>query len=173
MKKSLLLLAVAVFAFASCSKKNPIVFQKKSETSEIKISLDTSGTFVYTAKSTQGAAFNEAGTYSIEDSLLILRFQFESYDQNCYEIPLQNDTSLIMNYKGKAVLFPTIKSIPDFDIYIKDNDSLMQIIMKKYQSEGFAKEVGTRYFKHVEGDLSLIFNGKWNVSPFYDSKLQK
>jgi len=173
MKKSLILLAVAVFAFASCGKKNPIVFSKKSETSDIQLTLDTNGTFDYVAHSTQGAAFNEKGTYTIEDSLLILRFQFQSYDHNCYEIPLRNDTSLIMNYKGKTVLYPTVKEIPEFDISIGSNDSLMQIILGEYQSKDFEKYVGSRYFEKTAGDMSLIFNGKWNVSPFYDSKLQK
>lgn len=173
MKKSLILLAVVVFAFTSCSKKNPIVFSKKSETSDIQLSLDTNGTFEYTAHSTQGATFNEKGTYTIEDSLLILRFQFESYDQNCYQIPLRNDTSLIMNYNGKILLYPAIKEIPELDISIKTNDSLMNIVLEKYQREDFGTQVGIRYFLQTAGDMSLIFNGKWKVSPFYDSKLQK
>lgn len=172
MKRYLLLLLVPLF-IVSCGKKNPIVFQKKSDMAEITLSLDTNGTFDYKANSPVGAAFHETGTYTIEDSLLILRFKYESYDHLCYTIPLPNDTTLIMNYKGKTLLYPTIKDIPEFQLHYDSNEELMKQILTVYQRDDFADQVGVRYFALKSGDISLIFNGEWKVSPYYDSQLEK
>ncbi|MCQ2959443.1 MAG: hypothetical protein MJ198_04550 [Bacteroidales bacterium] len=170
--KRFLLLLLPVLIVSCSSKKNPIVFQKKTDKSEILLILDTAGTFEYTAKSTIGATFDEKGTYTIEDSLLILRFQYESYEQACYEIPLPNDTSLIINYKGKYVLYPTIKNIPEYGLHYQSNDELMRQIVKVYQRKDFEEQVGMRYFSLKSGDFTLLFNGNWKVSPFYDSMLK-
>lgn len=165
-----LYLGLITFLVTACSQKNPIVFQKKSDVSEVTLTLDTNGTFVYNAKSTVGAEFNEKGTYSIEDSLLILHYQFESFEHLCYEIPLENDTSLIMNYKGTFLLFPTIKDIPEFNIHFASNEELMQHVVAEYNRTNFSERVGTHYFALTSGDFSLLFNGKWNISPHYDAK---
>lgn len=171
MRNLLLFCLIMMFAVA-CGPKNPIVFQKKSELSEVTLSLDTNGTFEYSAHSTVGAAFNEKGTYTIEDSLLILRYQYQSYEHLCYEIPLQNDTSLIMNYKGTYMLFPIVKDIPEFEVHYSSNKELMEFFMEEYHRSGFSERVGTRYFALKSGDFSLIFNGKWKISPYYDSLLK-
>lgn len=171
MKNFILLFIVTSFCFASCAKKNPIVFEKKSDISVVNLSLDTNGTFHYTAKSKKGIPFDEKGTYTIEDTLLILHYEFESYEKDCYEIPLPNDTSLIMNYNGKVMLYPTVKNHPELGIFIKNDAELMENILKNYQSSDFARQVGVRYFTLKSGDMSLIFNGDWKISPYYDSKL--
>ncbi len=168
--KKLLFFIGLVLIFSSCAKKNPIVFQKKSAESEVNLSLDTNGTFLYTAQSTKGIDFREEGTYTIEDSLLILRFRFESYEKDCYAVPLPNDTSLIMNYKGAVVLYPLVKQIPGIGVVWNNNTELMENLVNLYKTESFAKLVGARYFEKVSGDMSLIFNGDWNISPYYDKK---
>lgn len=168
--KKYLLLACIVCLFASCAKKNPIVFQKKSADSEVNLSLDTNGSFLYTATSTKGINFREEGTYTIEDSVLILRFRFESYEKDCYAIPLPNDTSLILNHKGKIVLFPLVKVIPGIGVVWNNNTELMDSLVRLSKTETFDKLIGARYFKRVSGDMSLIFNGDWHISPYYDKQ---
>ena len=165
-----LYVGLMAFLVTACSQKNPIVFQKKSDVSVVTLSLDTNGTFVYHAESSVGATFNEEGTYTIEDSVLILRYQYESFEHLCYEIPLENDTSLIMNYKGTYVLFPTKKTITNTDIHFSSNEDLMQHIVAEYNRKDFSERVGTHYFGLTAGDFSLLFNGKWNISPYYDKK---
>ena len=161
-----------LFLFSACSKKNPIVFSKKSDLSEISISLDTNGTFVYEASSKVGHAFKENGTFTIEDSLVILRYNYESYSVGCQELPLQNDSMLIMNYKGKFVLYPTIKNIPESNCSFENNDQLMQKVLEIYQRSDFPQYIGKRYFTLESGDFSLLFDGNWKVSPYYDSQLK-
>ncbi|MCQ2608861.1 MAG: hypothetical protein MJ197_09275 [Bacteroidales bacterium] len=168
--KKLLFIIGLVLLFSSCAKKNPIVFQKKSAESEVNLSLDTNGTFLYTAQSTKGVDFREEGTYTIEDSVLILRFRFESYEKDCYEVPLPNDTSLILKHKGKIVLFPLVKVIPGIGVVWNNNAELMDSLVQLSKTETFDKLIGARYFEKVSGDMSLIFNGNWHVSPFYDKK---
>lgn len=169
--KKYLFLCIIPFIMIACGKKNPIVFTKQSDDCLVTLSLDTNGTFEYTATSKVGSAFNEKGTYTIEDSVLILRFQYESYEHLCYEIPLPNDTTLILNYKGKYVLYPTIKDIPELELHYDNNEQLMEQVLDVYQHKDFSSQIGVRYFEQKSGDISLIYNGDWKVSPFYDSKL--
>lgn len=170
MRRTIIFLFVLV-TFFSCGKKNPIIFQKTSDLSEVTLTLDTNGTFEYTAQSTVGAQFSEKGTYTVEDSLLILRYQFESFEHLCYEIPLQNDTSLIMNHNGTYFLFPTIKKIPEFEVEYKSNKELMQYFMSLYKEDKLKDFIGHRYFSLRSGDFSLIFKGDWEISPYYDTLL--
>lgn len=159
------------FLFASCSNDNPIVFMKKTDMSEVRLALDTNGTFDYTAKSEIGATFHETGTYTVEDSLLILRFTYESFDHLCYEIPLTNDTSLIMNYKGEPMLYPTVKEIQEIGLKMTPAQ-LMDTIVLLYNRKDFGEYVGKRYFKLDSGDLSLIFKGNWKISPSCDGRIK-
>ena len=163
---------LTLFLFSACGKKNPVVFSKKSDLSEVSIALDTNGTFVYEATSKVGHAFKENGTFTVEDSLVILRFNYESYSVGCQEMPLQNDSMLIMNYKGKVLLYPTIINIPGTNCSFENNEKLMQKILEVYQSEDFPNYIGKRYFALTTGDFSLLFHGKWKVSPYYDSQLK-
>ncbi|MBO7055465.1 MAG: hypothetical protein J6W37_08780 [Bacteroidales bacterium] len=172
MRNVLISFFLMLFLFSACSKKNPIVFSKKSDLSEISISLDTNGTFVYEASSKVGHAFKENGTFTIEDSLVILRYNYESYSVGCQELPLQNDSMLIMNYKGKFVLYPTIKNIPESNCSFENNDQLMQKVLEIYQRSDFPQYIGKRYFALESGDFSLLFDGNWKVSPYYDSQLK-
>ena len=172
MRNVLLSLFLTTFLFSACGKKNPVVFSKKSDLSEVSITLDTNGTFVYEATSKVGHAFKENGTYTIEDSLLILRFEYDSYSVGCQEMPLENDSMLIMNYKGRNVLYPTIKSIPETNCMFENNDQLMQKVLEIYQHQDFVNYVGSRYFALESGDFSLLFDGNWKVSPYYDSQLK-
>ncbi|MBP5584451.1 MAG: hypothetical protein J6X43_10985 [Bacteroidales bacterium] len=172
MRNVLISFFLVLFLFSACSKKNPIVFSKKSDLSEISIALDTNGTFVYEATSKVGHAFKENGTFTIEDSLVILRYNYESYSVGCQELPLQNDSMLIMNYKGKFVLYPTIKNIPESNCSFENNDQLMQKVLEIYQRSDFPQYIGKRYFTLESGDFSLLFDGNWKVSPYYDSQLK-
>ncbi|MBO7125184.1 MAG: hypothetical protein J6V74_05015 [Bacteroidales bacterium] len=172
MRNVLLSIFLTLFLFSACGKKNPVVFSKKSDLSEVSIALDTNGTFVYEATSKVGHAFKENGTFTVEDSLVILRFNYESYSVGCQEMPLQNDSMLIMNYKGKVLLYPTIKNIPGTNCSFENNEKLMQKILEVYQSEDFPNYIGKRYFALTTGDFSLLFHGKWKVSPYYDSQLK-
>ena len=172
MRNVLLSIFLTIFLFSACGKKNPVVFSKKSDLSEVSIALDTNGTFVYEATSKVGHAFKENGTFTIEDSLVILRFNYESYSVGCQEMPLKNDTMLIMNYKGKYLLYPTIKSIPETNCSFENNDQLMQKVLEIYQQSDFPQYIGKRYFALESGDFSLLFDGEWKVSPYYDSQLK-
>lgn len=170
MRKYLFVLIIP-FLFCACGKKNPIVFTKQSDLSEVHISLDTNGTFVYNASSKVGAVFNETGTYTIEDTLLILRFTYESYDYLCSTVPLPNDTSLIMHYKGKTILYPTIRKIPEVGLDMT-HEELIDSILTRYQRSDFEKDLGTRLFVLESGDMSLLYTGTWKISPYYDSFLK-
>ena len=168
MRKLILFIFVVSF-FCSCVDKNPIIFTRKTDMSEVKLSLDTNGTFMYTAQSTVGSPFHEEGTYTIEDTLLILRFEFESYTYNTYEIPLENDTMLIMRYKRKNVLFPLRRDFPERNLHLSQKE-MMEDVVEIYSSPDFPKYVGTRYFSKSSGDFSLIYKGDSKISPYYDKK---
>lgn len=167
--RKIALFIFVVSVFCSCVDKNPIIFARKTDMSEVKLSLDTNGTFIYTAQSTVGTPFHEEGTYTVEDTLLILRFEFESYTYNTYEIPLQNDTMLIMSYKGENVLFPLRREFPEQNIHLSQKE-MMENIVEIYSSSDFPKYVGTRYFSHSSGDFSFIYKGDYKISPYYDKK---
>lgn len=154
MKNFIVIFIVSVL-FVSCAKKNPIVFQKETETEKVTITLDTNGSFRYEANSPIGAAFNEEGTYVISDSLLVLQFKYESFEHLCYTIPLTNDTSIIANVGTTVFLFPAMTEIEELDFHRTDEDILSEL--NKVKTNPQAREmIGSRYFKKVSGDLSLI-----------------
>ncbi len=154
MKKILVLFAVALL-FVSCAKKNPIVFQKKTDLLEVTVSLDTNNTFRYTANSPIGAAFDESGTYSIKDSLLILQFKYDNYEHLCYTVPLTNDTSIIATVGNTTFLFPTVKEIEESGFHRTEADIILELNELQSNSQ-LQDSIGTRYLKMISGDLSLI-----------------
>lgn len=154
MKKVLVILALALLV-VSCAKKNPIVFQKKTDMCEVTVSLDTNGTFRYTANSPLGAAFDESGTYSILDSLLILQFKYDNYEHLCYTIPLVNDTSIIATIGNTIFLFPTVKDDEDTGLHRTEDDIISELYELKNNSQ-LQDSIGTCYLKKISGDMSLI-----------------
>lgn len=154
MKKVFVILALTLLV-VSCAKKNPIVFQKKTDMCEVTVSLDTNGTFRYTANSPLGVAFDESGTYSILDSLLILQFQYDNYEHLCYTIPLPNDTSIIATIDNTTFLFPTVKDAEEFGFHRTDADIISELNELK-TNPNKQDSIGTCYLKQISGDMSLI-----------------
>lgn len=154
MRDFFVMFAVALL-LVSCAKKNPIVFQKQTDMFEVTVSLDTNGTFRYTANSPVGAAFDESGTYSILDSLLILQFKYDNYEHLCYTVPLSNDTSIIATVGNITFLFPAAKEIEETGFHRTDADIISELNELKSNFQ-LQDSIGTRYLKKISGDLSLI-----------------
>ena len=167
MKNFIIIISLSFILFA-CNDENPITFSKITDKSTVTLQLDTNKTFIYTANSKVGAAFNEIGTFKIEDSLLILQFENKEYSYGCVTVPLPNDTLLFIKFNNKYVLHPLLNDIPQNNIHIS-RDQMMKNICAAYTSDIFADLVGKRFFMESKGNVELLYSSKYKISKHYDN----
>jgi|GEM_PF-5988599 hypothetical protein len=152
-----------------CSNNdNPIVFSKITDDSKIILTLDTNKTFTFTARHVKGAAFDESGTYTINDSTIILQYNNKEYSYNCYTIPLPNDTMLFGHYNNTILLYPLYREIPGIDSVLT-HEQVMQRIVNEYNSPKFKTHVGTLIFACTQGNAELLYTKPYKISAYYDS----
>lgn len=172
MRKLYFILFIFSIGLQSCTKDFPIIFSKKTDNDTITLQLFKDNSFIYKAKSSKGVAFNEKGTYFINDSLLILDYKHKEYSYNCLTIPLPNDTLLFVRFESKNILIP-VNRIDFITNKIYSTERVMNTIVKEYSLPEFHFLIGSKYFELTEGNISKINNNNYLISKYYDTKLQK
>lgn len=165
------IVTACILVYACNTEKTPIIFSKITEDSEITLTLDTNNTFTYKARHVKGAAFNESGTYTVQDTVLILNYSNQEYSYNCYTIPLPNDTLLFGLYNNKTILYSLHTQIPGIDS-ILTHQQVMQRIVNEYNSQNFTKHIGTFIFACTQGNPSQLYKSTYKISKYYDTFIE-
>lgn len=168
---SLILALYISISMISCeSEQTSIVFTKKTEESEMTITLKNDSTFVHNAKHIHGVTFNEVGRYSIHDSIIVLDYTNPEYSYNCYTIPLPNDTLLFGTYDDKILLHTLYKTIPGEDTLL-NHAQVMERIVNQYNNPHFSKYIGTLIFVCTQGKPENLYKHRHAISMYYDKFL--
>ncbi len=154
----------------SCSQKE-LVFEKTSAESAIQLTLVNDTSFEYSAKSPIGARFLEVGTYKLQDTFLILNFKNSGFSYECFDMPLNNDTFLIVNHNQNIALFPiqkTIANVPKKFSYKEMVYSLQEI----YKNGKIQLLIDNNFLKTNKLEFEERFGErKYVVSEYFDSQL--
>ncbi|MCL2326980.1 MAG: hypothetical protein FWC39_00550 [Bacteroidetes bacterium] len=141
-----------IFVLAACNRpaQTPVVFSLQTDNVSMTLQLNADKTFSYKTKHIKSVAFNEEGTYTVTDSSVILDYTNPSYSYNCFEIPLDNDTFLLVKYKKTMYLVHANQPSEEHrKIFMKN---LMQSI-KNHTFNLFEEDL---YMPHTGGDLSPL-----------------